>query len=164
VGALKDSLLVEYDHETAATRKLLARIPGDKLHWTPHERSRSLGDLAAHVCAIPAWGPAILDSFSFDVGANWPPAVHRTTVTDILSGFDQAAAATRASMQKTDAEYLAMWALTRGDQEIFTLPRISAFRTFVLYHLVHHRGQLSVYLRLNDVPVPALYGPTADDT
>jgi uncharacterized damage-inducible protein DinB len=164
VGALKDSLLVEYDHETAATRKLLERIPADKLQWTPHEKSRTLGDLAAHVCAIPAWGPAILDAFSFDLGAEWPGPVQTATVGGLLEAFDHAAAATRASMQKTDAEYLAMWALTRGDQELFTLPRISAFRTFVLYHLVHHRGQLSVYLRLNDVPLPALYGPTADDS
>ena len=163
MGTLKDSLLVEYDHEMAATRRLLERVPEDKLHWAPHERSRSLGDLATHLSAIPTWGYAILNALSFDLEGAWPEADAKASLSDILAEFDRSAAKTRASMHKTDPEYLARWALTRGDQEVFTMPRISAFRTFVLYHLVHHRGQLSVYLRLNDVAVPAVYGPTADE-
>ena len=163
MGALKDGLLVEYDHEMAATRRLLERVPEDKLRWAPHERSRSLGDLATHLCAIPTWGYAILNALSFDLEGRWPETIARTSVSEILAAFDESAAKTRTSMQKTDPEYLAMWALTRGDQEVFTMPRISAFRTFVLYHLVHHRGQLSVYLRLHDIAVPAVYGPTADE-
>jgi uncharacterized damage-inducible protein DinB len=163
VGALKDTLLVEYDHEMAATRRLLERVPGDKLDWSPHGKSRSLRDLAAHVCAIPAWGRAILETFTFDLAGQWPPAEAGTSLPEMLASFDRSSVATRSAMHKTDAEYLAVWALTRGEQEVFTLPRIAAFRTFVLYHLVHHRGQLSVYLRLNDVAVPAMYGPTADE-
>jgi uncharacterized damage-inducible protein DinB len=163
VGALKDGLLVEYDHETAATRKLLERVPEDKLQWAPHERSRSIGDLATHLCAIPTWGYAILNTLTFDLEGAWPETIAGTSVSDILTAFDESSARTRTSMHKTDPEYLAMWALTRRDQEVFTMPRISAFRTFVLYHLVHHRGQLSVYLRLNDIAVPAVYGPTADE-
>jgi uncharacterized damage-inducible protein DinB len=138
-------------------------MPEDKLHWAPHERSRSLGDLATHLCAIPAWGYAILNALSFDLEGTWPQADSKACLHDILAAFDQASARTRTSMHKTDPEYLAMWALTRGDQEVFTMPRISAFRTFVLYHVVHHRGQLSVYLRLNGIAVPAVYGPTADE-
>lgn len=163
MGALKDSLLVEYDHEMAATRKLLERVPGNKLAWAPHEKSRSLGGLATHLSAIPAWGHRILSSLSFDLAGAWPLAEGTTSVPEILAAFDRSSASTRASMNMTDPEYLAMWTLTRGEQEIFALPRISAFRTFVLYHMVHHRGQLGVYLRLNDVAVPPVYGPTADE-
>ncbi len=80
-----------------------------------------------------------------------------------MATFDEVTAQARACLDKSDAEYLGMWSLTRGGQEVFSMPRLAAFRTFVLYHIVHHRGQLSVYLRLNDIPVPAIYGPTADE-
>ncbi len=161
--ALKDGLLAEYDHEIATTRKLLERLPDDKLSWKPHEKSMSLGGLATHLGNIPNWGATILNDVSFDLAAAPPNLDAKSSRVDILAFFDDSTKRTRAAMDKSDPEYLLAWALKRGGQEMFSMPRLSAFRTFVLYHLVHHRGQLSVYLRLNDIPVPPIYGPTADE-
>jgi uncharacterized damage-inducible protein DinB len=161
--AIKDALLAEFDHEAATTRRLLDRIPEARLTWKPHEKSMSLGGIATHLANIPNWGATILDDPSFDLASAPPNLEAKGSVADVLAAFDAAITTTRAKMDKTDADYLAHWALKRGEQEMFTMPRAAAFRTFVLYHLVHHRGQLSVYLRLNDVPVPAIYGPSADE-
>jgi uncharacterized damage-inducible protein DinB len=161
--ALKDALLAEYDHEMAATRKVLERIPDDKLTWKPHDKSRSLGALGQHVANLPNWGGLILDRFEVDL-VNVPTfAGEPESRSTILSHFDEARGRTRALLDKTDAELAAMWSLKREGQEVFSLPKSAAFRTFVLSHIVHHRGQLSVYLRLNNVAVPALYGPSADE-
>ena len=162
--SLKDGLLAEYDHETGTTRRLLERVPEDKLSWKPHVKSMSLGGLATHLGNIPTWGGRILGETFFDLASAPPSVSELTSRTDILQRFDDSARQTRAAMDKTDPELMAMWTLRRGDQEIFAMPRITAFRTFVLYHIVHHRGQLSVYLRLNDVPLPSIYGPTADQS
>ena len=161
--AIKDVLLAEYDHEMATTRKLLERIPDAQLSWKPHEKSMSLGGLATHVTNLPNWGAAILDDSSFDLASAPPHLAERGSRAEILAAFDEATKQTRGKMHKSDAEYLAPWALKRGGQQMFSMPRSAAFRSFVLYHLVHHRGQLSVYLRLNNVPVPPIYGPTADE-
>jgi uncharacterized damage-inducible protein DinB len=160
---IRDALLADYDHEMGTTRRLLERLPEDKLPWKPHEKSMSLGGLATHLTTIPQWGGIILNAPSFDLAAAPPSAAEKTTLAEILASFDQARSQTRAWMDKTDAEYSSMWSLKRGGQEIFSMPRVAAFRSFVLHHLIHHRGQLSVYLRLNDVPVPAIYGPSADE-
>jgi uncharacterized damage-inducible protein DinB len=160
---IKDALLSEYDHEMATTRKLLARLPDEKLRWRPHEKSRSLGDLAIHLANLPQWTQAILDKSSFDLDQAPPAAGEATSGAAVLGAFDQCAARARTFLDRTDAEYLAPWTLNRGGQQMFTLPRVAAFRAFVLSHLIHHRGQLSVYLRLNDVPVPSIYGPSADE-
>jgi uncharacterized damage-inducible protein DinB len=161
--AIKDALLAEFDHETATTRRLIERIPDERLTWKPHEKSMSLGGIATHLANIPNWGTTILDDPSFDLASAPPNQDAKGSRAEILAAFDAAIKAARARMDKNDAEYLAHWVLKRGGQEMFTMPRAAAFRTFVLYHLVHHRGQLSVYLRLNDVPVPAIYGPSADE-
>jgi uncharacterized damage-inducible protein DinB len=161
--AIKDGLLAEFDHEIGTTRRLIERLPDDKLSWKPHFKSMSLGGLATHLSNLPRWGSSILNDSSFDLAGAPPNLEEKTSRTDILAGLDANAAEARAWLQKTDAELMAPWSLTRGGQQMFTMPRVAAFRTFVLYHLVHHRGQLSVYLRLNDVPVPAIYGPTADE-
>jgi uncharacterized damage-inducible protein DinB len=161
--ALKDALLAEYDHEMAATRKLLERIPDDKLAWKPHDRSRSLGALGQHLASLPHWGGLILERLEADLATVPPMASEPASRTAILAGFDEARTKTRKLLEKTDAEFAAMWKLKRDDQEIFSLPKSAAFRTFVISHIVHHRGQLSVYLRLNNIQVPALYGPSADE-
>ena len=161
--ATREGLLAEFDHEMAATRRLLACLPENRLAWRPHDRSRSIGALAAHIMEITGWSGAILDLERFDLD-NVQAAVAREPVTlpDLLSAFAESTGQARARLARTDAELDAMWSLLQGGQELFTLPRAAAFRTFVLAHVVHHRGQLSVYLRLNDIPVPAIYGPTAD--
>lgn len=161
--ALKDALLAEYDHEMAATRKLLARIPDDKLTWKPHDKSRSLGALGQHLANLPNWGGLILERFNVDLVDVPSFGDEPASRTAILSAFDDSRAKTRQLLDKTDAELAAMWSLRREGQELFSLPKSAAFRTFVLSHIVHHRGQLSVYLRLNDIAVPALYGPSADE-
>ena len=161
--ALKDALLAEYDHEMAATRKLLERIPDDKLTWKPHDKSRTFGTLGQHIANLPHWGVLVLDRFSVDLLDVPTAPAEPQSRSVILSAFDEARAKTRKLLDKTDAELAAMWSLKREGQELFSLPKSAAFRTFVLSHIVHHRGQLSVYLRLNDIPVPALYGPSADE-
>jgi uncharacterized damage-inducible protein DinB len=161
--ALKDAVLAEYDHEMAATRHLLERLPDDRLTWQPHEKSRTLGTLATHISHIAQWAGPILNQTSCDLDLVSLHIEPRTSRGQILSEFDAVAAEVRAWLDRSDTEYSTMWSLSRGGREIFSLPRIAAFRTFVLYHIVHHRGQLSVYLRMNDVPVPPLYGPSADE-
>jgi uncharacterized damage-inducible protein DinB len=161
--AIKDTLLAEFDHEMGTTRRLLDRLPDAQLGWKPHEKSMTLGGLATHLSNLPNWGTTILNDPFYDLAAGPPNLSPGGARADILSQFDAAVARTRAALDQTDAELGAQWKLKRGDQEMFSLPRSAAFRSFVLYHVVHHRGQLSVYLRLNDVPVPAIYGPTADE-
>jgi uncharacterized damage-inducible protein DinB len=162
---IKDGLLAEFDHEVATTRRLLERLPDDeeRLAWKPHQKSMSLGGLATHISNLPVWGGSILDATFFDLATMPPNVQEKRSRREILAAFDENTRQTRAGMDRTDAEYLARWTLKRGGQEMFSMPKIAAFRTFLMYHLVHHRGQLSVYLRLNDIPVPAIYGPTADE-
>jgi len=160
---IKDALLSEFDHEMATTRRLLERLPDDKLGWKPHDKSMSLGGLATHLTNLPFWGLTILGESSYDLAAGPPHATPKNSRSEVLTAFDDAIRRTRALMDKTDAEYMGMWSLRRSGQEMFSLPRVTAFRSFVMNHIIHHRGQLSVYLRLNDVPVPPIYGPTADE-
>jgi uncharacterized damage-inducible protein DinB len=161
--AVKDALLAEFDHEMGTTRRLLDRLPDDKLSWKPHERSRSLGALATHLAGLPRWGGFILNNTVFDLAGAPPGDDERQSRRELLDFFDGRVGATRAWLDKTDAELAAFWTLKRDGHEMFTLPRAAAFRSFVVCHSVHHRGQLSVYLRLNEIPVPAMYGPSADE-
>jgi len=161
--AIRDALLADYDHEMGTTRRLLERLPDDKLGWKPHEKSMSLGALAAHLGHIPEWAGMILNELAFDLADAPPGAADPASRDAILAAFDATRARTRAWMDKSDAEYNALWTLKRGGQQLFTVPRVAAFRSFVLHHIIHHRGQLSVYLRLNGVAVPAIYGPSADE-
>jgi len=158
-----DALLPEFDHEMATTRKLLERVPGDRLAWKPHEKSYTLGQLAQHVSTIPMWGSITIEQSEFDAaGAR---QAELTSQAEILAAFDRNAAATRAALVgRSDAEFMAPWSLKSGTQTIFTMPKAVVWRSFVLNHLIHHRGQLSVYLRLNDVPLPSIYGPSADES
>jgi uncharacterized damage-inducible protein DinB len=160
---IKDALLADYDHEMGTTRKLLERLPDDKLSWKPHEKSMSLGGLAAHLSHIPHWAGTILNEPFFDLEGAQPTPQEKTSRAEILASFDETRKRTRDWMDKTDAEYLSSWTLKRSSREMFTVPRVAAFRSFILHHIIHHRGQLSVYLRLNNIPVPAIYGPSADE-
>ncbi len=161
---IKDGLLAEFDHETGITRRLLERLPHDreKLAWKPHVKSMSLGGLATHIATLPVWGSTILNASFFDL-TTLPPRDEKTSPAEILAAFDLNVKETRGWMDRTDGEYLDRWTLKRGGQELFSLPKVAAFRNLMMHHLIHHRGQLSVYLRLADIPVPAMYGPSADE-
>ena len=158
-----DALVPEFDHEMATTRKVLERVPEQKFDWKPHARSFALGDLATHVANIVWWGEMTLNQpeYNLEGQARQPAAPSRTALLEI---FDRNAAATRAALTaKSDAELMAPWSLKHGRQTIFTMPKAAVWRSFVMNHLVHHRAQLAVYLRMQDVPVPAMYGPSADE-
>lgn len=161
--ALKEALLAEYDHECATTRKLLERIPDGRLSWAPHARSMTMGGLGLHLANLPSWGGPIMDRPDLDLAEVPRRLSEPASTADVLTHFDEARASTRTALDKTDTELLGMWSLRRNGDEVFSLPRLAAFRSFVLNHMIHHRGQLSVYLRLNDVAVPAIYGPSADE-
>lgn len=161
--AIKDALLADFDHEMGTTRRLLERMPDDKLSWKPHPKSMSLGGLATHLSNIPQWAGPILNEPFFDLADAPPNLTEKTSCAEILASFDEMRARTRGWMDRIDGEYMATWTLKRGGHEVFTVPRVAAFRSFVLHHIIHHRGQLSVYLRLNDIPIPAIYGPSADE-
>ena len=161
--AIIDALLPEFDHEMATTRRLLDRVPEARFGWRPHVKSMSLAELAGHVANIPHWCSMTLTGTFLDLSTLDKPKAPEAR-TDLVGGFDKRVAAARAQLVKTtDAELFVPWTLKHGEHEVFTMPRISVLRTLVMNHLIHHRGQLSVYLRLNDVPVPAIYGPTADE-
>ncbi len=158
-----DALLPEFDHEMTTTRKVLERVPEDKFDWKPHAKSFSLGALAAHVVALPAWGAETLTRSEVDIAGSQPPAAPPSKA-ELVATFDTHGATTRSALAgKTDAELMATWTLKRGGKAIFSMPKANVLRSFVLNHLIHHRGQLSVYLRLLDVPVPSIYGPSADE-
>ena len=164
--AIKDALLPEFDHEMATTRRLLERLPEAEFAWKPHDRSMALGQLAGHIANLPQWCSATLASTVFDLDALPDDARPQLPASRaaVLEEFDGKVAAARNRLTSTtDAEFMTPWTLKKGGQEVFTLPRISAIRSFVMNHLIHHRGQLSVYLRLKDVPLPSIYGPTADE-
>jgi uncharacterized damage-inducible protein DinB len=161
--AIVDALLPEYDHETATTRKLLERVPDGKFDWKPHDKSMSLGDLAGHLATMLSWGETTMNQSEFELSGDFtrPPMSNRA---ELLAAFDKQAAATRQTLAgKLDSEFMAPWTLKRQGKTMFTMPKIAVMRSFVLNHMIHHRGQLSVYLRLNDVPVPSIYGPSADE-
>lgn len=164
--AIKDALLPEYDHELATARRLLERVPEGDLTWKPHDKSMSLGQLAAHIANLPYWcsvtiGTQVLDLATLGDGARLRDP---QSVAEILTNFDKNLSESRRALEACgDGEMMAPWTLKNGGHEIFTMPRVSALRSFVMNHLVHHRGQLSVYLRLRNVPIPPIYGPTADE-
>ena len=160
---LIDPLLLEFDRESAATRKCLERLPADKLTWQPHPKSMSLGDLAGHVATLPGWigGSLLADGFDLSAGMERPPV---DTPERILAAFEASSRAAKSAMaQLDDAKAMEEWTLSNKGQAILSMPRIALVRTILLNHSYHHRGQLTVYLRLLDVPVPGIYGPSADE-
>lgn len=164
--ALVDALLPEFDHEVALTRRLLERMPDGRLDYQPHPKSMTLGALAAHLGQLGLWGRMTIAEAGVDleVMGRLAAAELPATPTALLSAFDEKMAGARTALHgRTDAELLAPWTLRRGQQTFFTMPKASCWRTFVMNHLIHHRGQLTVYLRELDVPLPSIYGPSADE-
>lgn len=161
---LKDGILSEFDHEMGTTRRLLERIPEADLAWKPHDKSFTLGQLAAHIANLLNWALTTFDSDTFDLADAGPRGVPPASVAALLLTFDANVKKARAKIdEQTDPAFFARWTLKNNGEEVFTMPKIAVLRSFVLNHLIHHRGQLSVYLRLRNVPLPSIYGPTADE-
>ncbi len=160
-------MLGEFDQEMQNTRKTLERCPDEKWNWKPHEKSGTLGWLAGHVATIVSWLPTTLNTKELDYAPVGGPAYQPPKIENrkgLLVEFDKNAAEARAALASaSDAEMMKGWKLLAGGKEIFTLPRVACIRGMVLNHLIHHRAQLTVYYRLLGVPVPGLYGPSADE-
>jgi uncharacterized damage-inducible protein DinB len=162
--AIRDALLPEFDHEMATTRRVLERVPADRADWQPHAKSMSLGQLAGHVVEIPGYGLATLGTEEFDIAARKYAPTRFESSEQALAIFDDLVRQTRAALEATDDEaFRRTWTFRHGAQVVFAAPKAGAFRTFFMNHLIHHRGQLTVYLRLLDVALPSVYGPTADE-
>lgn len=165
--AISESILPEFDHEMGTTRKVLANLDDGKLGWKPHDKSMSMGDLATHLINIPGWAGMTLNADSFDLNPAGGEAYREPAITSkdqALELFDKKVAEARAAIAGASDEVMMQpWSLLSGGETIFTMPKVVVLRSFVLNHNVHHRGQMSVYLRLNDIPVPSIYGPSADD-
>lgn len=161
---LIDSIIREFEHEAQTTRRHLERLPDDKLDWQPHKKSHTASGLASHIVECIRWGDSIFtqDEFNFD------PATfkfyHAESVADLLKNFDEAVSASKTALANADEDALEKpWRLTMKGRTLVENTKADVFRDFVLSHLIHHRGQFSVYLRLLDVAVPGSYGPTADE-
>ena len=160
--AMNEALLSEFEQEAATTRLLIERVPAREAAWKPHPKSASLGSLAVHVADLASWPGTALTSTELDLAVTPAPSPF-TTVEALLATFDANVAGSRAALAKAvDADFAVLWSLKSGSQVYFTFPRAVIVRSFVLSHLIHHRAQLGVYLRLRDVPLPPCYGPTAD--
>jgi uncharacterized damage-inducible protein DinB len=156
-------LLPEFDHEMANTRRTLERVLDAKLEFKPHEKSYSLLQLAGHIGNIPSWTEVTLTTEGMDIDGPFERD-EPTSRTEILAEFDRNVASARPILEAASHdEMVSPWTLKMGGQEVFTMPRGSVFRLWVLNHMVHHRAQLTVYFRLLGIPVPALYGPSADE-
>jgi uncharacterized damage-inducible protein DinB len=161
---MSEGLLKEFDHESKTTRRVLERVPTDKFDWMPHPRSMAMGKLAWHVAQMATWVPGTLEKDFIDLSAPGPEDPAPTTTQELLAAFDKTAAAARAALAAAPDEIMMKpWSLKNGEMVFFTLPKAAVLRSFVFNHIVHHRGQLTVYLRLNEIPVPSIYGPSADE-
>ncbi len=160
-----DEILMEFQEELSVTKRILDRVPGDKLAWKPHEKSMSLGQLAMHIATVPAGIVHITSTDSFDVLRAKPAPPPPKNTDEIHAALEQSVRTVENALRETsDGTARASWHLMRGDQEIQTRPRFKIWRSLLLNHWYHHRGQLSVYLRLLDIPVPSIYGPSADES
>ena len=165
--SISESMLPEFDHEVAGVRTTLERVPEDKLDWKPHPKSGSMGWLAGHLANLPIWAVLTVEQDELDLlpgGKPLPQPPPPTGAEDLVATLDRNAAAARAAIAGAgDADLVRPWSLLQNGVTIMTLPKVAVLRGFVFNHLIHHRAQLGVYLRLNDIPVPSLYGPSADE-
>ena len=162
---IAESLLPEFDREMGITRRLLDRIPEGQFAWKPHDKSMTLGRLAEHLAELPMWAKVAIERTGIDMGDGRPEGyAPPATRVEVLQMFDANVAGARAALAgRSDGELLAPWTLKAQGKEIFTMPKATVLRSFVMNHMVHHRGQLSVYLRLQQIPIPSMYGPSADE-
>jgi uncharacterized damage-inducible protein DinB len=162
-----ESILPEFDHEMASTRKVLERIPDDKLNWRPHPKSNTIGWNANHLAELPGWSVSIVTQPGFDfapVGGERYQSPKLTSRNEIVELFDRNVAdARKAIASLSDKSLSDPWTLRGGERVLFTMPRAAVIRSFLMNHIIHHRAILCVYLRLNGIPVPGMYGPSGDE-
>ena len=162
--SIAQSLLPEFDHEFATLRKTLERVPDDKWDYAPHAKSMNLARLTGHLAELGGWINSTLEADELDFGKMaYTPFVPSST-TELVAKLDEIVARARPVLAATsDATMMQPWTLRQGPKVFFTMPKVAVLRSFVMNHMIHHRAQLGVYLRLNDVPVPSTYGPSADE-
>ncbi|HEU4641331.1 MAG TPA: DinB family protein [Gemmatimonadaceae bacterium] len=164
---IAQSMLPEFDHEMSQTRKLLERVPLEKSSWQPHAKSMTLGRLAGHVATLPRLGSVVIGQSELDFNPPGAPpfkSPEYTTTSALIEAFDGNVRAVREALAgASDAHLAGDFTLKSGGQTIFTQPRVAVLRSAMMNHIIHHRAQLVVYLRMHDVPVPGLYGPSADE-
>jgi len=163
---LIEALLPEFDREMGLTRRALERVPDGKFDWKPHPTSVTLGRLAEHLTEMPLWATTTLTQSHLEATTQRPADyTPPTTRAEVVALFDGCLKTARASLvNKTDGELAAPWTLKNGGKEIFTMPKSTVMRNFVLNHMIHHRAQLTVYFRMLGVPVPSIYGPSGDES
>ena len=165
--SLGEMLLEEFEPEIAACGRTLERVPDNRLGWRPHPKSAAMGWLAGHLANVPSWAAMTIRTESLDIapdGEEAGPLPEPESVAEVIQALDRNAGEARAALRSaSNDELLQPWSLLRNGQILLTQTRISVLRSFVFNHLVHHRAQLGVYLRLNDISVPAIYGPSADE-
>lgn len=160
------AILPEFDHEMATTRKTLERVDDAKADWKPHAKSYSMSQLAGHLATIPGWTAPTLELDALDLAPNGVPIKMETPKTraEMLKTFDENVNKARAIIERTtDATFMQPWALMSNGVTHFKMPKAAVLRGFILSHMIHHRAQLGVYLRMNDIPHPSMYGPSADE-
>ena len=164
--SISQSMLPEFDIEMAHTRKLLERIPDEKLDWQAHEKSYTLRGIATHLANLPSWTTVTISNDEFDMapkdgGVKVEPI---GSVAEALETFDANVASAHATLEgASDEKLVGPWTLLSGGEKVFTMPKVAVMRSFVMSHMIHHRAQLGVYLRMCDVPLPAIYGPSANE-
>ncbi len=162
--SIVDAMIQEFTQESANTRKALMRVPEDKFGWKPHEKSMTMGELASHLADAPEWVDDILNTDEFTIDLSQFKPFVASTHAELLEVFDaNTAAALKLLQGQSDDHLKQIWRLKLGPVTLFELPRAQVLRSMIFNHTIHHRGQLTVYLRLNNIPVPALYGPSADE-
>ena len=166
--SIAQSLLPEYDHEMANTRKFLERVPDDRLAWKPHQKSWTVAQLGTHLSNLPSWTGYTIDLDELDIAPVGKPPYkeeEKKCRAEMLEAFDKHVKNGREAIAgASDESLMKSWTLLAGGKSILTMPKVAVLRGFIMNHTIHHRAQLGVYLRLCDIPVPGVYGPTADES
>jgi uncharacterized damage-inducible protein DinB len=160
---INEMILPEFDEEMKATRRMLERVPDGKFDYKPHEKSMALGRLASHVAELPSWAAHTMQSEVLEIQAGQKP-YQTNSNQQLVADFDKNVAEARKLIAAaSDGDFQKMWTFKYGGQTMFSMPRLAVLRSVVMNHMIHHRAQLSVYLRLNEIEVPGMYGPSADE-